>query len=147
MHRYSEIEEFPKALNQSQMWNWSTRLFITEARQNLTAEDAAGLPSRHSHEELEALEKALKEHETWLNIGVERQKRVRMNEDPAIETAEMKKRAEELAAQLQRLVKRKIPKIKKTPASTASAPAETATGEGPTADKSPEGTPTKHDEL
>ena len=41
IHRYQEIEAFPQALNNSQMWNWSTRLFLHDARQNLTAEAAA----------------------------------------------------------------------------------------------------------
>lgn len=154
-HRYREIEEFPKALNQSQMWNWSTRLFLTDARQNLTLEEAEDRPSRFTQQELDDLEAKLIEHEKWLNINVERQKRVKQNEDPALETSEMKSRAEALAMQLQKLVKRKIPKPKK-PKSTSStateAPAATGTdaGEGETADKTStesHSSKTKHDEL
>jgi hypoxia up-regulated 1 len=114
VHRYQEIEAFPQALNISQMWNWSTRLFLTEAYDNLTAEAAAGQPSKWTKEELEGLEKALREHETWLHVWVEKQKSVKRNEDPVIETKEMKARAKALELHLQRLVKRKVPKVKKT---------------------------------
>ena len=66
VHRYKEIEAFPQALNNSQMWNWSTRMFLTEARQNLTKEMEADLPSKWTQDELDALEKTLKDHESWL---------------------------------------------------------------------------------
>ncbi|KIK97251.1 hypothetical protein PAXRUDRAFT_825149 [Paxillus rubicundulus Ve08.2h10] len=114
VHRYKEIEAFPEVLNNSQKWNWSTRLFLTEARSNLTAEAVADLPSKWTSEELDALEAALKGHEVWLNDGVEKQKRTKMNEDPAIETKDMKARAKTLEMHLQRLVKRKAPKVKKS---------------------------------
>ncbi|KAJ3932120.1 MAG: Hsp70 protein-domain-containing protein [Lentinula lateritia] len=132
-HRYQEIEAFPQALNNSQMWNWSTRLFLTEAHQNLTRETEAGLPSKWTKEELDGLEKALREHETWLNIWVEKQKSVKSFEDPVIETTEMKARAKVLETHLQKLAKRRVPKSRKasttssssTSSSTAS-PNETA---------------------
>ncbi|KAG2078423.1 actin-like ATPase domain-containing protein [Suillus decipiens] len=116
VHRYKEIESFPQALNNSQKWNWSTRLFLTQARENITADAIAGVPSKWTSQELDALEKALKEHESWLHDGVERQKKTKMNEDPAIDTKEMQQRAKMLEQHLQRLVKRKVPKVKKTPA-------------------------------
>ncbi|KAF7297317.1 hypothetical protein MIND_00965000 [Mycena indigotica] len=168
IHRYKEIEEFPQALNNSQMWNWSTRLFLQEARENMTAEAAADLPSKWTKEELEGLEKTLKEHETWLNEWVEKQKSVKMNEDPVIETTEMKARAKVLETALMKLVKRKVPKSvkKKTTTSATEAPTTTATspadGESQTSDEPkptteptvvvPEGEqqapiPTIHDEL
>jgi len=109
------------------MWNWSTRLFLTEAKANLTAEEAAGIPSKWTAEELDGLEKTLKDHEIWLNEWVEKQKSVKTNEDPVISTTEMKARAKTLETHLQRLVRRKVPKPKKT--STSSAPAVTATSE------------------
>ncbi|KAJ3847020.1 Hsp70 protein-domain-containing protein [Lentinula lateritia] len=112
-HRYQEIEAFPQALNNSQMWNWSTRLFLTEAHQNLTRETEAGLPSKWTKEELDGLEKALREHETWLNIWVEKQKSVKSFEDPVIETTEMKARAKVLETHLQKLAKRRVPKSRK----------------------------------
>lgn len=139
VHRYKEIEEFPEALNSSQKWNWSTRLFLAEARANLTAEAAAGLPSKWTTEELDALEKAVKEHEAWLNTGVEKQKRIKMNEDPAIETRDMRSRAKTLELHLQRLVKRKAPKVKKTPKSAGTQ----ENGESNETD----GTQPAHDEL
>jgi len=114
IHRYKEIEAFPQALNNSQMWNWSARLFLTEARQNLTAEQSANLPSKWTKEELDALEKTLKEHESWLHMWVEKQKSVKPNEDPVIETTEMKARAKMLETQLMKLWKRRVPKTKKT---------------------------------
>lgn len=116
VHRYKEIESFPQALNNSQKWNWSTRLFLSQARENITADAIAGVPSKWTSQELDALEKALKEHESWLHDGVERQKKTKMNEDPAIDTQEMQQRAKTLEQHLQRLVRRKVPKFKKTPA-------------------------------
>ncbi|KAK0480495.1 Hsp70 protein-domain-containing protein [Armillaria luteobubalina] len=119
VHRYTEIANFPQALNNSQMWNWSTRLFLTEARQNLTREAEEDLPSKWTKEELDALEKTLKEHETWLNTWVEKQKSVKLNQDPVIETTEMKARAKVLEQHLQKLWKRKVPRPRKTATTTA----------------------------
>lgn len=89
-------------------------MFLTEARQNLTIELEAGLPSKWTPEELDNLEKTLKEHEKWLDEWVEKQRSVKSFEDPVIETMEMKARAKTLETQLYKLVKRKIPKVKKT---------------------------------
>ncbi|KAL4257706.1 Heat Shock Protein 70 (HSP70) [Pleurotus pulmonarius] len=145
IHRYQEIEAFPRALNTSQMWNWSTRLFLTEAKANLTAEAAAGLPSKWTAEELTALEKTLLDHESWLNEWVEKQKSVKFNEDPVIETTEMKARAKVLETHLQKLVKRKVPKQTKpkTTSSATTSPTSSTPAE-PTAesDTSGEGTTT-----
>ncbi|KAF5391958.1 hypothetical protein D9757_003269 [Collybiopsis confluens] len=127
IHRYQEIEAFPQALNNSQMWNWSTRLFLTEARQNLSRELEADLPSKWTEDELDALEKTLKEHETWLNIWVEKQKSVKSYQDPVIETTEMKARARVLETHLQKLAKRKIPKTRKTTTATTSTTSTSAT--------------------
>ncbi|XP_006455585.1 hypothetical protein AGABI2DRAFT_210009 [Agaricus bisporus var. bisporus H97] len=113
IHRYKEIEAFPEALNNSQKWNFHTRIFLTEARQNLTLESEAGLPSKWTSEELDGLEKTLKDHEKWLNEWVEKQRSVKSFEDPVIETMEMKARAKTLETQLFKLVKRKVPKTKK----------------------------------
>ncbi|EDR09636.1 uncharacterized protein LACBIDRAFT_189980 [Laccaria bicolor S238N-H82] len=118
IHRYTEIEAFPQALNNSQMWNWSTRLFLTEARQNLTKEAAEDLPSKWTKEELDGLEKTLREHESWLSEWVEKQKSVKPHEDPVIETTEMKARAKVLETHLHKLWKRKVPKRKPKPTTT-----------------------------
>jgi len=91
--RLLETEEFPKALNNSQMWNWSSRLFITEARQNLTAEAEGGPPSRYTHAEIGVLEKMLREHEGWLAEWAAKQRPVPMNQNPVILTSEMRARA------------------------------------------------------
>ncbi|KAI0772399.1 actin-like ATPase domain-containing protein [Trametes elegans] len=131
VHRYKEIEEFPVALNNSQMWNWSTRLFLTEAKQNLTREAETGAAGRYTKEELDELERALKEHEVWLNEGVERQKARQMNEDPAILSSEMRARAKVLENHLQKLVKKRAPKPpKKTSSSSASSSTTAAKEEG-----------------
>jgi hypoxia up-regulated 1 len=126
VHRYKEIEEFPQALNSSQMWNWSTRLFLTEAKQNYTKEEEVGGPFKYTQDELGALEKKLIEHEIWLNRGVEKQKKVQFNDDPAIETSEMKKRAEELSKELQKLVRRKTPKVKRSTSKSSTSTSTTA---------------------
>ncbi|KAF7326636.1 Actin-like ATPase domain-containing protein [Mycena venus] len=139
IHRYKEIEEFPQALNNSQMWNWSTRLFLQEAKENMTAEAAAELPSKWTQDELDSLEKTLKEHETWLNEWVEKQKAVKMNEDPVIETTEMKARAKVLETALMRLVKRKVPKAvkkKKESTTTTATTSEEATSTATAAEES-----------
>ncbi|KAI0651124.1 actin-like ATPase domain-containing protein [Trametes meyenii] len=156
VHRYKEIEEFPKALNNSQMWNWSTRLFLTEAKQNLSAELAAPAgspPGKYTKEELDDLEKTLKEHETWLNEWVERQKAVKMNEDPAILSSEMRARAKVLENHLQKLVRKRAPKPpKKTTSSSSSGSSSstTASETGATSESSPpppEQDGRGHDEL
>ncbi|KIM41799.1 hypothetical protein M413DRAFT_18744 [Hebeloma cylindrosporum] len=140
IHRYQEIEAFPQALNNSQMWNWSTRLFLQEARTNLTNEAAADLPSKWTSLELDALEKTLREHEAWLSEWVEKQKSVKSYQDPVIETTEMKARAKVLESHLQRLWKRKVPKaVKKVKPTTTTATTEAA--------KETEGTTTTGDEA
>ncbi|KAF9562890.1 actin-like ATPase domain-containing protein [Agrocybe pediades] len=141
IHRYQEIEAFPQALNNSQMWNWSTRLFLQEARQNLTAEVAADLPSKWTKEELDGLEKTLREHESWLGEWVEKQKSVKPNEDPVIETTEMKARAKVLENHLQKLYRRKVPKAVKKPKTTAAEePLETGSPDGESgSEDAPEG--------
>jgi len=142
VHRYKEIEDFPEVLNNSQKWNWSTRLFLTEARANLTVEASAGSPSKWTSEELDSLEAALKEHEVWLNDGVEKQKRMPMNETPVIQTREMKERAKTLEQHLQRLVKRKAPKVKKSGTSSPQSGAPGPESKEPNLDRE-----TGHDEL
>ena len=167
-HRYSEIKEFPVALNNSQMWNWSTRLFLTEAKIQL--EKAAEAESngsgngsgsngevtvKYTKEEIDALEKTLKEHEVWLNDVVEKQKLVQMYDDPAVESKEMYARVKVLENHLQRLVKKKVPKKKTTTTATTATTASSASASGTaaggetktttTAESEP--TTSKHDEL
>jgi hypoxia up-regulated 1 len=99
-------------------------MFLQEARQNLTEETAASLPSKWTKEELDGLERTLREHETWLSEWVEKQKSVKPNQDPVIETTEMKARAKVLETHLQKLWKRKVPKApKKKPVSTSTSTA------------------------
>ena len=139
-HRYKEIEEFPKALNNSQMWNWSSRLFITDAKQNLTAEAEGGPPARYTQAEIDALEKTLKEHEAWLAEWVAKQRQVPMDQDPVILTSEMRARAKTLENHLQRLWKKKVPSKRKPDVGT---PSGTGTSSAP-----PEKETAKiHDEL
>jgi hypoxia up-regulated 1 len=149
-HRYTEIQEFPVALNNSQKWNWSTRLFLTEAKMNLAKEAEGGEPSKYTQEELDTLEKTLKEHETWLNNVVEKQKLVKMYEDPAVESTELYAKAKVLENHLQRLVKKKVPK-KKTSTSASPSSSSTATssaGESKTTPTKTESSETGvHDEL
>jgi hypoxia up-regulated 1 len=130
--RIKEIDEFPQALNISQMWNWRTRLFLSEARDNLTAEERAGTTGRYTKAELDEVEKALKEHEVWLNERVEKQKSVPLNHDPVVETGEMRKRAKALETHLQRLAQKKPPRVRPSSSSATQMPLPT---EG------------KHDEL
>lgn len=150
-HRYTEIKEFPVALNNSQKWNWSTRLLLTEARINLEKEAEGGEPSKFTKEELDGLEKTLKEHEKWLNDVVEKQKLVKMYDDPAVESKELYARAKVLENHLQRLVKKKVPKKKTSTttssSSTASASSTASSEESRTATAKEESTTTKHDEL
>ena len=146
-HRYKEIEEFPKALNDSQMWNWSSRLFITEAKQNLTAEAEGGPPARYTQAEIDALEKTLKEHEAWLAEWVAKQREVPMNRDPVISTDEMRARAKTLENHLQKLWKKKVPPKKKSNGSQGS-PSGTPSGTGTSGSPPGKNTDYKtHDEL
>ncbi|KAI0270836.1 HSP70-domain-containing protein [Russula aff. rugulosa BPL654] len=123
VYRIKEIEEFPQALNMSQMWNWRTRLFLSEARDNLTAEERAGTTGRYTKVELDEVEKALREHETWLNERVEKQKSMPLNHDPVVETAEMRKRAKVLETHLQRLAQKKPPRRVRPSSSSSSSSA------------------------
>lgn|SRR6266702_927128 len=146
VHRVKEIEEFPQALNISQMWNWQTRLFLTDALTNLTEEERAGTTGRYTKAELDELEKTLKDHEKWLNEWVEKQKSVPMNHDPVIETEEMRKRAKVLETQLQRLVQKKPPRAR--PKSTSSNSSSTTQDPQRTDEPAkPSSSPNKHDEL
>ena len=109
-------------------------MFLGDAKEALAQELAAGETGKYTREELLALETTLKEHETWLNDAVEAQKRVKMNEDPAVESAELYRRAKVLETHLQKLVKKKAPKKKtsttSTATSTATSSAETPTSSG-----------------
>jgi hypoxia up-regulated 1 len=146
VHRIKEVEEFPQALNNSQMWNWHTRLFLSEARENLTAEERSGTTGRYTKTELDELEKALKEHETWLNEWVEMRKKTPVNHDPVVETAEMRKRAKTLETHLQRLVQKKPPRAR--PKSNSSATqVPLPTDEARSAEGQSGGGSSKHDEL
>ena len=155
VHRYKEIEEFPKALNNSQMWNWSSRMFLTETKQNMTKELEAGTPTKYTTDELDEFEKVLKDHEAWLNEWVEKQKSVKMNEDPVILSSEMRARAKVLENHLQKLYRKRPPKVPKksssssssssTTASTATTSA-TATEETASASGTP-GKDSRHEEL
>ena len=146
MHRYTEIQEWPRALNQSQMWNWSTRMFLTEAKLALEKAAAGGEPAPHDAEDVAALEKTLIEHEIWLNDAVERQKKVTMYDDPAVESAELRRRAKVLESHLQRVAKRKVPKRKTTKSKSETSTASTASSTS--AAKAEETTPAgHHDEL
>ena len=143
-HRYTEVKEFPIALNNSQKWNWSTRLFLTEAKLNLEKEAETGEVGKYTKEELDALEKTLKEHEVWLNDVVEKQKRVQMYDDPAVESKELYSRAKVLETHLQKLVKKKVPKKKST--TTSSSKTESATASESRTESTATPTP-RHEEL
>lgn len=151
LHRYKEIEEFPSTLNNSQMWNWHTRMFLTEEKATLAAHEANGTTGRYTREELADLEKTLKDHERWLNEWVEKQKSVKMYEDPVIETKEMKERAKVLEMALQKLVRKPKPKpkaVKKSTSSSSSSSAS-ATPSGETTSSGSAGAESTpgHDEL
>ena len=116
------------------MWNWHSHLFLTEAKANLTRDLEAGVaagqsvPLKYTKEELDEFERTLKEHEAWLDEWVEKQKAVKMNEDPVILTSEMRARAKVLENHLQRLVrKRPPPKAKKTASTTTTSSTNTST--------------------
>lgn len=102
-------------------------MFILEARQNLTAEFDAGLPSRYTAAELDTLEGKMKEHEAWLGEWLDKQRKVKKNEDPVILTSEMKARAKTLEKEALKLSRRKAPKLKKSTTTTTTA-TESATG-------------------
>jgi len=147
--RYKEIEAFPPTLNNSQMINFMTRMFIGEARQNITDDEAADVPSKWTTEDINGLEKTLKEHEIWLNEWVEKQKSVKMNEDPVILTTEMKARAKTLENHLLKLMRRKAPKPKKSSSSssTTTASESSSSTASQSSSTAAESKPSPHDEL
>lgn len=144
-HRYTEVQEFPIALNNSQKWNWSTRLFLTDAHAKLDEELASGEVGKYTKEELAALEKTLKEHEVWLNDVVEKQKLVTTCDDPAVESKELYARSKVLETHLQKLVRKKAPKKKSTSTSSAKTASETKTESATQETTAP--SPSPHDEL
>ena len=146
VHRIKEIEDFPQALNNSQMWNWHTRLFLSEARENLTAEERADTTGRYTKTELDELERALKEHETWLQEWVEKQKHIPVNHDPVVETGEMRKRAKTLETHLQRLVQKKPPRVRPSSSTKTQVPVHTDEPRDGEGQSGKEGS-SKHDEL
>lgn len=140
------------------MWNWNTRLFLTEARINLTAAEEGSLSYKHTKEELDGLERTLIDHEKWLNEWVEKQKSVKMNEDPVILSSEMRARAKTLENHLQRLVKKKTPRpLKKSTSTQATETSGASQESSETAEASSSSTsptpsaedlpPVNHDEL
>lgn len=131
-------------MNNSQMWNWNTRMFITEAKMNLSVEAQGGDPAKYTQAEIDALEKTLKDHEIWLNEMVEKQKAVKMNEDPVLESSELKTKAKVLENHLQKLVRRKVPRRK--PSSTTSSSSSTASESASSTAEKPQETK-GHDEL
>ncbi len=145
MHRLKEIEEFPQALNNSQMWNWHSRMFLSEARTNLTEEERTGATGRYTKAELDELETTLIEHEKWLGEWAEKQKKVPMNHDPVIETEEMRTRAKVLEVQLQRLVQKKPLRVR-TKSSSSSSSSTTQDAQQTDESTSKQST-SKHDEL
>lgn len=128
------------------MWNWHTRLFIGEARENLTAEERAGTTGRYTKTELDELEKALKEHETWLQEWVEKQRHIPVNHDPVVETGEMRKRAKTLETHLQRLVQKKVPRVRPSSSTKTQVPVQTDEPRSDEGQSGKEGS-SKHDEL
>ena len=137
-------------------------MFLTEAKQNLTKELETGAVGKFTKDELDEFEKTLKDHERWLDEWVEKQKKVKMNEDPVILTSEMRARAKVLENHLQKLVKKRPPKPpKKSSSSSSSSSASTPpAGETETASATAGGTegasstgaassqdPHQHDEL
>lgn len=146
IHRYKEIEEFPVALNASQLMNWSTRMFITEAKQNLTTEEAGGPPARFTQQEIADLEKTLKEHEAWMSVAVEKQKAVKMNEDPVLESRELKEKVKPLENMLQKLMKKRAPRPVKKSTTTSTTTSSTAAPTQTSAEGEDHAS-SKHDEL
>ena len=57
--RYSEVQEFPHALNMSQLLNWQTHLFLAESREALANANAGGPPAKYTPEELDGLQRVL----------------------------------------------------------------------------------------
>ena len=114
---------------------------------NLTEEEKTGVQGKYTREELASLEKTLKEHESWLNEWVEKQKAVKMNEDPVVETKEMKERAKVLELALQKLVMKKPPRTKKATASSSSSSGSSTAGSGSSGPSGSGGSTKGHDEL
>ena len=100
--------------------NWQTHLFLAESREALANAEAGGPPAKYTPEELDGLQRVLDEHERWLDEWVEKQKAVKMNEDPVILTSEMRARAKALENQLQKLVRKRPPPPKRKTTSTTS---------------------------
>jgi hypoxia up-regulated 1 len=150
--RYKENETGPKAVDDLQQALWAGRVFLESARQNRTEEDTNGLPHKYTDEELEEVEKKLKENEAWLGPLVEKQKTLKRNDDPVFKTLELKARGIALQRQVMRLLKKKTPvKPKSSPttgSSTESASSSSSSSSPTSATNTPKAEGThKKDEL
>jgi hypoxia up-regulated 1 len=133
--RYLERQGYPQALSDLQQAHWVTRIFLESAAQNATLEVKEGRPSKWTEEEIQDIERKLKDSEVWLNEGVEKQKKLKRcgDGDPPILINELKARGQTLQRQVQKLTRRKVPPIRASTSTGTESTSATSATETPTA--------------
>ena len=117
--RHIEAETLVPAIADLEQAFLATSTFLHSARQNYSLEEVADAPHKYTLEELDEVESRLNASMTWLKENSEKQKKLALHEDPVLLTAEVKARGVTLQNHAMKLLRRKVPKPKKTTTSTS----------------------------
>ncbi|GAA5978214.1 hypothetical protein JCM21900_005894 [Sporobolomyces salmonicolor] len=134
--RSTEATQRPLLVAQLRDLLSSSTAFLSSAHANQTAAAAASAPQRFTADELETLAARVSESATWLDESVKKQDKVKGHEDPVLRTAELERRISDLAGEVKKLERKKVPRGPKkvkapapTSSSTGTATAAAAGGE------------------
>ncbi|BGP03268.1 Heat shock protein 70-like protein LHS1 [Rhodotorula toruloides] len=115
LSRSTEAVARPAAVSQLRDQLTKTSSFLSTARADaaaLTKSDPTA-PQRFTADELDSLDKLVKESQVWLDDALKRQEKVKAHEDPAFKVAEVEKKMKEVERETSRLGKKKQPRRKK----------------------------------
>ncbi|BGP11187.1 lumenal Hsp70 protein [Rhodotorula toruloides] len=125
LSRSTEAVARPAAVSSLRDQLAKTSTFLSTARADsaaLTKSDPSA-PQRFTTDELDSLDKLVKESQSWLDDALKRQEKLKAHEDPAFKVAEVENKVKEVERETSRLEKKKQPRrkkaIKATPAAAA----------------------------
>ncbi|GAA6058257.1 hypothetical protein NBRC10513_001978 [Rhodotorula toruloides] len=115
LSRSTEAVARPAAVSQLRNQLNKTSTFLSTARADAAAltESDPTAPQRFTTDELELLDKLVKESQSWLDNAIKRQEKLKAHEDPALKVAEVEKKVKEIERETSRLEKKKQPRRKK----------------------------------
>ncbi|BGP27455.1 lumenal Hsp70 protein [Rhodotorula toruloides] len=128
LSRSTEASERPAAVSslRDQLSKSSSFLSTARADSAALAKSDPSAPQRFTGDELDSLDKLVRETQAWLDDAVKRQEKVKAYEDPAFKVVEVEKRAKEVERETAKLEKKKMPRRKKAvPAAAATVEEET----------------------